>query len=139
MPDPVSVESRGRLRFTDFSLERLASGQCVARVALAWPNTGTFVGEATGLSSQAGEMRCAAQACLNAIARAMPESGFELVGVKSVRAFDATVVIASLATQGRLDGPRVVGSSLVQDDTPRGAALAVLNATNRLLTGQTKS
>jgi hypothetical protein len=108
-------------------------------VVLSWPTAGTFVGEATGLSSQAGEMRCAAQACLNAIARAMPDSGFELVGVKSVRAFDATVVIASLATQGRLDGPRVVGSSLVQDDTPRGAALAVLNATNRLLTGHSKA
>ena len=81
-------------------------------------------------------MRCAAQACLNAIAQAIPDSGFELVGVKAVRAFDATVVIASLATQGRIDGPRVVGSSLVHDDTPRGAALAVLNASNRLLTAQ---
>jgi hypothetical protein len=138
MPAPGKVEARGRLRFTDFSLERLASGQCRARVALAWPNAEAFVGESTGLSSQAGEMRCAAQACLHAIARAMPESGFELVGVKSVRAFDATVVIASLATQGRVDGPRVVGSSLVQDDTPRGAALAVLNATNRLLSGRIK-
>ncbi len=80
-------------------------------------------------------MRCAALACLAAIALAHPETAFELVGVKAVRAFDATVVIASLATQGRLDGPRIVGSSLVQDDSPRGAALAVLNASNRLLTG----
>jgi len=135
---PASVEARGRLRFTEFSLERLVSGQCLARVALAWPNSPTYVGEATGLSSQAGEMRCAAQACIFAIARAMPGSVFELVGVKAVRAFDATVVIASLATQGKLDGPRVVGSALVQDDTPRGAALAVLNATNRLLAGQTR-
>lgn len=139
MPAPGRVQSRGRLRFTDFSLERLASGQCLARVALAWPNATSFVGEATGLSSQAGEMRCAAQACINAIARAIPDSGFELVGVKAVRAFDATVVIASLATQGRMDGPRVVGSSLMQDDTPRGAALAVLNATNRLLSAQARS
>lgn len=129
------MSNRGRLRFTDFSLERLASGQCVARTALQWPNA-SFVGEATGLASQAGEMRCAAQACLNAIGQAIPDSGFELVGVKAVRAFDATVVIASLATQGRIDGPRVVGSSLVQDDIPRGAALAVLNASNRLLTAQ---
>jgi hypothetical protein len=139
MSAPGEVETRGRLRFTDFSLDRLASGLCLARVVLAWPDVGTFVGESTGLSSQAGELRCAAQACLDAIARAIPDAGFELVGVKSVRAFDATVVIASLATKGRLDGPRVVGSSLVQDDTPRGAALAVLNATNRLLTGQVKA
>jgi hypothetical protein len=117
-------------------MSRLASGQCEARVALHWPGQESFVGEADGLASQSGELRCAAEACLAAIARAIPESGLELVGVKAVRAFDATVVIASLATQGRMDGPRVVGSCLVQDDAPRGAALAVLNATNRVLVGR---
>jgi len=134
--EAARVSARGRLRFSDFALERLASGQCLARVALTWPNAAPFVGESTGLSSQAGEIRCAALACLSAIARAVPDAGLELVGVKAVRAFDATVVIASLATQGKLDGPRVVGSSLVQEDVPRGAALAVLNATNRILTSR---
>jgi len=132
----VSGDARGRLRFSDFQLERTATGQCRARVALAWPSHKPCVGEAAGLASQAGEMRCAAQACIHAIAQATGDAKFELVGVKAVRAFDATVVIASLATQGILDGPRVVGSSLVQDDVPRGAALAVLNATNRLLSGR---
>ena len=133
----MTTETRGRLRFVDFSIERLSSGECRARVVLAWPGETAFVGEATGLSSQAGELRCAAHACLFALATAFPEAAFDLVGVKAVRAFDATVVIASLATQGRLDGPRIVGSALVQDDVPRGAALAVLNATNRLMTGST--
>jgi hypothetical protein len=59
--------------------------------------------------------------------------GFELLGVKAVRAFDATVVIVSLATQGDQGAQRVVGSYLTESDPPRGAALAVLNATNRLL------
>jgi hypothetical protein len=129
----MSTEQRGRLRFADFKLERLQSGQCSVRVALAWPGSKPFVGEATGLSSAAGEMRCAAQACLNAISHAVPSPAFELVGVKAVRAFDATVVIASLAPHGRMDGPRVVGSCLIQEDHPRGAALAVLNASNRIL------
>ena len=114
-------------------------GQCHARVALTWPGQKPFVGEAPGLASQAGELRCAAQACLAAIALAVPTVALELVGVKAVRAFDATVVIASLATEGRLDGPRVVGSCLVQEDAPRGAALAVLNATNRILLGRLQS
>lgn len=127
---------RGRLRFTDFRMSRLVSGQCEARVSLTWPGKEPFVGEAGGLASQSGELRCAAEACLAAIGRAIPDAGLELVGVKAVRAFDATVVIASLATQGRMDGPRVVGSCLVQDDAPRGAALAVLNATNRVLAAQ---
>jgi hypothetical protein len=129
----MSPEPRGRLRFADFKLERVQSGQCRARVALVWPNSPPFVGEASGLSSAAGEMRCAAQACLNAISQAIPNPPMELVGVKAVRAFDATVVIASLAPQGRMDGPRVVGSCLIQEDHPRGAALAVLNASNRIL------
>ena len=129
----MSTEQPGRLRFADFKLERLQSGQCRARVALVWPNHPPFVGEAGGLSSAAGEMRCAAQACLNAISLAIPEPPLELVGVKAVRAFDASVVIASLAPRGRMESPRVVGSCLIQEDHPRGAALAVLNASNRIL------
>lgn len=59
--------------------------------------------------------------------------GFELLGVKAVRAFDSTVIIVSLATQGDDGGHRVVGSYLTENDAARGAALAVLNATNRIL------
>jgi hypothetical protein len=58
---------------------------------------------------------------------------FELLGVKAVRAFDSTVVIVSLAVHGEGNGQRVVGSYLTENDTARGAALAVLNATNRIL------
>ncbi len=116
----MSTETRGRLRFDDFSIERLSSGQCQARVVLAWPGEATFVGEATGLSSQAGELRCAAQACLSALATAFPEVAFDLVGVKAVRAFDATVVIASLATHGRLDGPRSSGQRSFRTRFPAG-------------------
>jgi len=43
------------------------------------------------------------------------------------------VVIVSLAVHGDAIGHRVVGSYLTEADTPRGAALAVLNATNRIL------
>jgi hypothetical protein len=132
----MSADSRGRLRFADFKIERLPSGQCRSRVALSWPGSKPYVGEATGLASQAGELRCAAQACLNAIGQAIPDPLLELVGVKAVRAFDATVVIASLAPAGRIEGPRMVGSCLIQEDSPRGAALAVLNASNRVLTAK---
>ena len=58
---------------------------------------------------------------------------FELLGVKAVRAFDANVIIVSLATHGESAGHRVVGSYLTEEDAARGAALAVLNATNRIL------
>lgn len=122
-----------RIRFVEFKLDRLPSGECRARVTLAWPDGPSFEGEARGLTSQAGELRCAAQAALLALAQAVREPSFELVGVKALRAFDATVVIVSLGPPGHSPGPQVVGSYLTEGDAPRGAALAVLNATNRLL------
>lgn len=123
-----------RLRFAEFTLDRLANGRCRARVGLTWRETEQFTAESEGLASQAGELRCAAQACVNALAQAVQGGlGFDLLGVKAVRAFDATVVIVSLAVQGEGSGHRVVGSYLTENDAARGAALAVLNATNRIL------
>jgi hypothetical protein len=129
-PYPVSE----RLRFAEFVLDRLPNGRCRARVGLTWKESEQFTGTNEGLGSQAGELRCAAQACVDALAGAVEGAmTFELLGVKAVRAFDATVVIGSLAGPGDGSGHRVVGSYLTETDAPRGAALAVLNATNRIL------
>ena len=130
-PNPLSE----RLRFAEFVLDRLPNGRCRAKVGLTWRDSEAFSGESEGLASQAGELRCAAQACVGALTQAVQGGvGFELLGVKAVRAFDATVVIVSLATTGG-DGSdqRVVGSVLTETDPARAAALAVLNATNRIL------
>lgn len=123
-----------RLRFTGFSLDRLANGRCRARVVLTWIDDVEYVGESEGLASQAGELRCAAQACVESLVRAVGNSvSFELFGVKAVRAFDSTVVIVSLALSGEAGAHRLVGCCLTEIDASRGAALAVLNATNRVL------
>jgi hypothetical protein len=50
-----------------------------------------------------------------------------------VPAFDATVVIVSLSARQEARASRLVGACLTETDAPRGAALAVLNATNRIL------
>jgi hypothetical protein len=50
-----------------------------------------------------------------------------------VRAFDATVIIVSLSAREPGGARRLVGSYLTDTDPPRGAALAVLNATNRMM------
>jgi hypothetical protein len=129
-PNPLSE----RLRFAEFVLDRLPNGRCRARVGLTWRDSEAFTGESEGLASQAGELRCAAEACVKALGQAVQGGmGFDLLGVKAVRAFDATVVIVSLAAQGEGSGHRVVGSYLTEEDAARGAALAVLNATNRIL------
>lgn len=123
-----------RLRFTAFSLEHLPGSRCRARVSLAWPDSDDFTAEVEGLSSQAGELRCAAEACVAALTKAVKGAlRFELIGVKAVRAFDANVVIVSLEANEGGDGQRMVGCYLSEADAPRGAALAVLNATNRIL------
>lgn len=129
-PNPLSE----RLRFAEFVLDRLPNGRCRAKVGLTWKDSEAFVGESEGLASQAGELRCAAQACVIALGQAV-QGGmvFDLLGVKAVRAFDATVVIVSLSTNAEGTDQRVVGSVLTEDDAARAAALAVLNATNRIL------
>jgi hypothetical protein len=130
---PPSPSSE-RLRFAEFTLDRLPNGRCRSRVGLTWKDSERFSGESEGLASQAGELRCGAQACVAALTEAVQGGmAFELLGVKAVRAFDATVVIVSLAVQADGSGHRVVGSYLTENDAARGAALAVLNATNRIL------
>ncbi len=109
-----------RLRFQDFAFERLPSGRCSAKVVLSWADGRQFTGESDGVISQAGELRCCAEAT-------------ELLGVKAVRAFDAVVVIVSLSARQEARASRLVGAYLAETDPPRGAALAVLNATNRIL------
>jgi hypothetical protein len=124
-----------RVKFTDFVLDRLPNGRCRAKVVLAWLDAEEYQGESEGLGSQAGELRCAAEACVHALDQAVKgELKFELLGVKAVRAFDSNVVIVSLAIPQESAGQRLVGCYLTPDADPsRGAALAVLNATNRIL------
>lgn len=123
-----------RLRFRGFELDRTADGHCRARVVLGWADGREYAGEASGMASPAGELRCAAAATVAAIAQvAGGAAAFELLGVKAVRAFDQTVVIVSLAAKEEGRGLRLVGSYLTEADPARGAALAVMNATNRVM------
>ncbi len=123
-----------RLRFKEFALERLPDSRCRARVTLSLTDDDIWVGEGEGLGSQAGELRTAAEACVVALSKAIDGMAtLELLGVKSVRAFDNNVVIVSMAYTEDGKGQRLVGCFLADTDSARGAALAVLNATNRIL------
>lgn len=130
----TAAGSGSRLKFDDFGFQRTPDGRCRAKVALSWPDGRKFSGEAQGMTSQTGELRCAAAAAAHALEQASSnDASFELLGVKAVRAFDATVVIVSMAAREGGKTSRLVGSYLTETDPPRGAALAVLNATNRLM------
>jgi hypothetical protein len=105
----------------------------MAEVELDWVDGIKVRGSASGQSSATVDLRVAAEAALRALEQfAEGELAFELIGVKAIRAFDANVVIVSVAN--RKAGPqRLLGSCLVEGDPVRGAAVAVLSATNRVM------
>ncbi len=134
-PNSLDVSRRERVKFVDFEFDRLPNGKCRSRVLLERQAGEEFEGTAEGMGSQAGELRCAARAATEALVKAVDRRlVFELLGVKAVRAFDATVVIVSLSCHNGEPATRLVGSCLAEDDRHhRCAALAVLSATTRLL------
>jgi hypothetical protein len=53
--------------------------------------------------------------------------------VKHLRAFDSNLLIVSVSAREEDRLTRLVGCCLAETDTRRGAAMAVLHATNRVL------
>ena len=132
--DDAQGPDRGRLRFTGFRFQRTQAGQCSAEVQLTWTDGRSVTGRAGGQSSPLGDYRMAAEAALNAIGGFTGESiRFELIGVKAMKAFDASLVVVSIHAH-RSDGlAKLLGCVLAEHDPIKGAALSVLNATNRLI------
>jgi hypothetical protein len=121
-----------RVRFSRFEFNRSQSGQCSAEVTLEMD--GAFhKGKSAGPSSPLGDLRISAEACLRALCNLSGTNDFELMAVKHIRAFDSNLAIVSIThRQGPTMYP-LVGCYLAKDDVCRGAAIAVLNATNRIL------
>ena len=121
-----------RVRFNNFQFVRSQSGQCSAEVTLEMNGT-LHRGKSAGPSSPLGDLRISAEACLRALSGFAGADGFELMAVKHVRAFDSNLAIVSIThRQGAATYP-LVGCYLAKEDVCRGAAIAVLNATNRIL------
>ena len=131
----AAVAGRERLRFSDFSYDRTPAGRVTCHVTLEFAPGELVFGQVSGQASPAGDTRLGAEAAIRALEAFTDQAiRFELVGVKVVRAFDANVVIASLIQHGDQGPERLLGCYLTDGDLVRGAALAVLNATNRVLT-----
>ena len=121
-----------RVRFGDFFYERSAAAHVTCRVALSRDGR-QFIGTAEGYASPLGDLRFGAEAAIHALEAMEPAIKLELIGVKVVRAFDANVVIAAVVLKTAASSERLLGSYLAEGDVVRGAALAILNATNRRL------
>jgi hypothetical protein len=94
----------------------------------------TWVGEAEGMESGRSRAELAARAALAAV-RAV-EGGtrqVDLVGVKQVDAFDATVILVAVETWFGRERAILTGSCMLRESAEVSAVLALLDATNRWL------
>jgi hypothetical protein len=125
---------RERLHFNNFTFTRTPAGICTAEVELEWVDGVKVMGKSVGNSSPMGDLRIAAEAGLRALeAFAGGAVVFELAGIKAIRAFDANILIVAVGTRRGEVSTRLLGAYLAERDPIRGAVVAVLNATNRVL------
>jgi hypothetical protein len=130
----VEEPRRSRLRFTGFDFQRTPNGVCRAAVELEWVAGDSVRGHAEGVASPLGDLRVVAEAALRAIeAFSRGALRLELIGVKTMRAFDANVVMVSVMAHTDEGPRRLLGCHLSEDDPQRGTVIATLQATNRVL------
>jgi len=128
---------RERLRFEDFQLVRFPNGRSRVRVRLEWTQGRSYSGEAEGNQTLEGEVRAAAESALKAAAGATEgQLGLDLRGVKALRVFDAWIVVVMVRARLKEETLSLLGAyPCPAEDTPRGAVMAVLDATNRVVQG----
>ena len=126
---------RERLKFESFDLVRFPNGMSTVTVEMDWTEGRSYSGEGEGNQTLEGEVRAAAEAALRAASGATGDRlELTLRGAKALRVFDSWVVVVMV--KARIDGRPVqlLGAYPCPDeDTPRGAVMAVLDATNRVL------
>jgi len=128
------AQPQRRVRFVRAELEHPSPGRAVATVELEWEGR-RFEERQEGESGSAVELRLAALTAIRAVDAVIGGAvGFHLVGIKAVRAFDADLVVALLRTEQGARTPLIGATVAGESQSPaRAAALAVLNATNRVL------
>lgn len=94
----------------------------------------SFSSSSEGIGHETIELRVAAEATIGALHEAVGDERFRLVGIKRLHAFDADVVLVALRERVE-GGQRFIGAVPVRSTLIHAAAAAVLDATNRILTG----
>lgn len=124
---------QGRLRFLESRLEKLPEGRWKAQVVLTGASARSFAGAAERVDEANGDLWCVAEATVEAFRQALDlESG--VLVVRDVVAFDIDgkpAIAVSLTTIVGGQKRKLFGLCPTDEDRARGAALAVLSATNR--------
>ena len=121
-----------RVRLLDVGRSVQPDGRVSVDVELEWAGE-HFHGRAEDAGGEAIELRTAAAAALTAL-RAVARGPLDarIVGVKSVRAFDADLVVVSVV-QASAPARSLVGTASGTGQPTRAAAMAVLQALNRVM------
>jgi hypothetical protein len=130
----VSDRPPRRIKFVRSSLELLGPNHCLAKVELERDQDRSYVGTATGGNPDQEGLHVSARAAADALMQAVGEK--HLLEVHDVEVFDAfgqQAVLVHLAAQVQDRTQALMGFCVAGTDPTRAAALAVLNATNRVL------
>ncbi len=127
-------DTETRVRFEGVEIARPEPGRTAAKATVRWREGESFTGSAEGRDSDLGVLQCAAEATARALEAAVGDRiRLEVVGVETVEAFEAILVIVGLSSQLNSEQRRLVGSCVIKGDPADSAARAVLSATNRLV------
>ncbi len=131
--------SSRRAQLRGVELERLPNGRCVARVKLVRQLSTklqqAYIGKFEGDCSPSNEMRCAAEATLQALQLAYGAAvdTFTFLDIKTVESFDRLAVIVAIAVRHEEETWRLVGFCEISEDLSTDVAKAVCNCLNRFL------
>ncbi len=141
LPLPGSGGEPGtRPRFRELASVILPDSCYQVRVVLEGPGSERYEGASEGTNLAEGRMRAGAEATLQALDRLLGGAvDLTYRGARTLRAFDQHVVVVALRARSREEPDTsldLIGCVAIPDrDLARGAALAVLNASNRLVEG----
>jgi len=122
-----------RVKLEKFELDQQPDSRCTSNVVLEWDPGEAYVGTASAEDSLQGRLRCGAEAAAQALELASGGAvDLDILAIKAIEGFDTVLVIVALRSGPAKINERLSGSCLIKDMAPRSAAMAVLDATNRL-------
>lgn len=122
-----------RIKLENFEIDSLHSSRCTGRVVLEWDPGDAYMGSASGEDSVRGHLRCGAEATAQALQLASGGSvDLDVLAIKAIKGFDTVLAIVAMRSEAAEIDERLSGSCLINGHAHRSAAMAVLDATNRL-------
>ncbi len=131
----MTEHARRPIKFLRAQVDVVPDERCEATVEVEAQGAGTFTGTAQGGVGQVDQLRAVARATSDALSDAFEAQGAQVrvVSVQLVETVTQTAVVVSLAASKGTITRSLLGVCDGTKDPATGAALAVLNATNRFL------